>query len=232
VAAEPINFFQLIAHAAGRLPPVLVGTWIVMAFLLIFGYAARRSLVTASDPTIPDEGLTLRHLAEVAVEWIDGLVMQVSELHEARRYVPFFGSLFLFILTANFMGLIPGLTPPTSDTDLTFALGGICFVYYLYQGFAHQGPKYLLSFFGPLWWLGWFMVVIEVVGNLFRPISLGVRLFANMFADHHMLTLFTGLTYVLVPIAFYALGSIVCVVQALVFVILGISYVRMAAAAH
>jgi F0F1-type ATP synthase membrane subunit a len=51
------------------------------------------------------------------------------------------------------MGLIPGLTPPTNDTDLTFALGGICFVYYLYQGFARQGPKYLLSFFGPLWWL-------------------------------------------------------------------------------
>jgi F-type H+-transporting ATPase subunit a len=76
------------------------------------------------------------------------------------------------------------------------------------------------------------MVVIEVVGNLFRPISLGVRLSANMFADHHMLTLFTGLTYVLVPVAFYALGTIVCVVQALVFVILAISYVRMAAAAH
>ena len=58
MAAEPINFFQLIAHAAGRLPPVLVGTWIG----LIFGYAARRSLLTASDPTIPDESLTLRHL--------------------------------------------------------------------------------------------------------------------------------------------------------------------------
>jgi F-type H+-transporting ATPase subunit a len=230
VAAEPVNFFQLISHAAGRLPPTLVGTWIVMALLLIFGYAARRSLVTASDPTIPDEGLSLRHLAEVAVEWIDRLVTQVLELHGARRHVPFFGSLFLFILTANFMGLIPGLVPPTNDTDLTFALGGICFVYYLYQGFAHQGPKYLLSFFGPVWWLGGFMVVIEVVGNFFRPISLGVRLFANMFADHHMLTLFTGLTYVLVPVAFYALGSIVCVVQALVFVILAISYVRMAAA--
>jgi F-type H+-transporting ATPase subunit a len=228
--AEPVNFFQLIARAVGQLPPVLVGTWIVMALLLIFGYAARRSLVTASDPTIPDERLTLRHLAEVAVEWIDGLVTQVSELHEARRYVPFFGSLFLFILTANFTGLIPGFRSPTSDTDLTFALGGICFVYYLYQGFAHQGLKYLLSFFGPVWWLGWFMVVDEVVTNLFRPISLGVRLFANMFADHHLLMLSTGLTYVFVPIAFYALGSIVCVVQALVFVILAISYVRMAAA--
>jgi hypothetical protein len=67
---------------------VLVGTWMVMALLMIFGYAARRSLITASDPTIPDDGLSLRHLAEVAVEWIDGLVAQVSGLNEARRYVP------------------------------------------------------------------------------------------------------------------------------------------------
>jgi len=230
--SEPVNFFQLIAHAAGRMPPELVGTWAVMVLLLAFAYTARRSLSTAPDPTVPDEGFSIRHLAEVAIEWLDGLVMQVSELHGARRYVPFFGSLFLFILTANFMGLIPGLTPPTNDTNLTFALGGICFIYYLYQGFAHQGPKYLLSFFGPLWWLGWFMVVIEVSDNLFRPFSLGIRLFANMFADHHVLTLFTGLTYLVIPIAFYALGSIVCVVQALVFVILAISYVRMAAAAH
>lgn len=230
--SDPVNFYQLIAHAVGNVPPELVAVWIVMALLLIFGFAARQSLSAVSDPTVPDEGVTLRHLAEVAVEWLDGMVAQVSELHGARRYVPFFGSLFLFILTANFMGLIPGLTAPTNDTDLTFALGAICFIYYLYQGFAHQGPKYLLSFFGPLWWLGWFMVVIEVADNLFRPFSLGIRLFANMFADHHVLTLFTGLTYLLVPIAFYALGAIVCIVQALVFVILAMSYVRMAAVAH
>ena len=123
--SEPVNFFVLIAGAAGRLPTELVATWVVMALLLVFGYAARLALSAASDPTIPDEGFTLRHCAEVAVEWLDGLVAQVSELHGARRYVPFFGSLFLFILTANFMGLIPGLTPPTSDTDLTFGDAGL-----------------------------------------------------------------------------------------------------------
>jgi F0F1-type ATP synthase membrane subunit a len=64
-------------------------------------------------PGIPDEGLTLRHLAEMAVEWIDGLVTQVSELHEARRFVPFFGSPFLFILMANLMGLIERSGEPT-----------------------------------------------------------------------------------------------------------------------
>jgi F-type H+-transporting ATPase subunit a len=230
--SEPVNFFQLIAHAVGRLPTELVATWSAMAFLLIVGYAARISLSATADPMVPDEGLTLRHLAEVVVEWLDALVAQISELHGARSFVPFFGSLFLLILTANFMGLVPGLIPPTGDTDLTFALGIICFIYFLYQGFAHQGPKYLLSLLGPIWWLSPFMVFMEVSGNLLRPFSLGIRLFANMFADHHVLTLFTGLTYVLIPIAFYALGSIVCVVQALVFVILAISYVRTAASAH
>ena len=76
------------------------------------------------------------------------------------------------------------------------------------------------------------MVFMEITGNLLRPFSLGIRLFANMFADHRVLVLFTGLTYVVIPIAFYALGSIVCVVQAVVFVILAISYARTAASAH
>jgi F-type H+-transporting ATPase subunit a len=154
------------------------------------------------------------------------------ETHGARRYVPFFGTLFMFILTANFLGLIPGMEPPTNDTDLTFALAIICFVYYIYQGFAHQGLYYLRSFLGPLWWLSWFFVVIEVADNLFRPFSLGIRLFANMFADHKVLGLFTGLTKLIIPLAFYALGTIVCIVQALVFVILAIAYVRMVSHAH
>jgi F-type H+-transporting ATPase subunit a len=229
----PVNIVELIAGALGNVPPVIAGTWIVMILLLIFGFAARTALAAAPDALVPDEGISLRSIAEVLVEWLDGFVAQVSELHGARRYVPFFGSIFLFILTANFFGLIPGMEPPTADTDLTFALGAICFIYYLYQGFAHQGPRYLLTFFGPLWWLSWFMVVIEVADNLFRPFSLGVRLFANMFADHKVLSLFTSFwPHIIFPVAFYALGSIVCVVQALVFTILTMSYVRMAAVAH
>jgi F-type H+-transporting ATPase subunit a len=76
------------------------------------------------------------------------------------------------------------------------------------------------------------MMPIEIADNLFRPFSLGIRLFANMFADHQVIGLFTGLTYLVFPVAFYALGAIVCVVQALVFTILSVSYVRMASAVH
>jgi F-type H+-transporting ATPase subunit a len=221
----------MFAHGC-HVPPVVFGTWLVMGLLLVFGYAARKALKNSLNPLVPDSGITLRGFAEVLVEWLDNLVASVSEMQEARDYVPFFGSLFIFILAANFLGLVPGMEPPTHDTDLTFALGLIAFVFYIVQGFRHQGLKYLMSFLGPIWWLSWFFIFIELEENLFRPISLGIRLFANMFADHQVLTLFTGLTKLFVPLAFYALGSLVCVVQALVFTILAISYVRRANETH
>jgi len=229
---KPVNFLELLSARLGGLPPVIIGTWLVMGLLLLFGFLARRSLAAATDPAMPDEGITLRSLGEVVTEWLDGFVANVSELHGARQLVPFFGAIFLFILIANFLGMIPGMEPPTADTNLTFALGAICFFYYLYHGFRSQGASYLKSFLGPMLVLTPLMLPIEVADNLFRPFSLGVRLFANMFADHQVLGLFTGLTYLVFPLAFYALGFIVCIVQALVFTILAVSYVRMASASH
>lgn len=228
---HPVNFIDSLANGL-HLPPVIAGTWLVMGLLLLFGYAARRALLNATNPLTPDTRITLRGVSEVLVEWLDNLVASVSELHGSRDYVPFFGSLFIFILAANFLGLVPGMEPPTNDTDLTFALGLIAFVFFVVQGFRHQGPKYLLSFLGPIWWLSWFFIVIDVAGNLLRPFSLGIRLYANMFADHQVLALFTGLTKLVIPLAFYALGSIACVVQALIFTILAIGYVRMASEPH
>jgi F-type H+-transporting ATPase subunit a len=212
----------------GRVPEVLVGTWIVMALLLIFGWMARDALAVATDPTTPDEGVTLRAVAEVLVEWIDGFVAGVMETHGYRDLVPFLGSLFLFILAADLFGLIPGMEPPTGYSDLTFALGTISFAFYIYQGLKANGVHYLRSFLGPLLLLAPLMLPIELADNLFRPFSLGVRLYANMFADHQVLSIFTGLTKVVVPLAFYTLGGIVCVIQALIFMVLTMSYIKLA----
>src|ERR1700722_17964722 len=223
---------EILSDHLGGLSPAIIGTWIVRGLLLVFAVMARRALAEAGDPMTPDETITLRGVGEVLTEWLDGFVANVSELHGSRRFVPFFGSIFIFILMANFFGLIPGMEPPTSDTDLTLALGAICFAFYLYQGFKSQGAGYLKSFLGPMLVLAPLMLPIEVADNLFRPFSLGVRLFANMFADHQVMAIFTRYTYLVVPLAFYALGSLVCVVQALVFTILSITYVRMASAGH
>jgi F-type H+-transporting ATPase subunit a len=229
---NPVNFIDLLSFG-GKIPPVLVGTWIAMAILLVFALLARTALAGAAEPLVPDEGISLRSFAEVLAEGMRGFVRDLLGDHGLNSYVMFFGSLFLFILTANLLGLIPGMEPPTSDTDLTWALAVICFVYYIYQGCTNLGVGgYLKTLLGPLWWLSWFMVLIEVVDNLARPFSLGIRLFANMFADHRVLGLFTGLTRLVIPIAFYALGTLVCVVQAFVFVLLAMIYVVLATHEH
>ena len=224
---QSVNFLELIG--GGRIPPVLIGTWIVMGILLVFGFLARASLASTADPVIPDEGISLRSIAEMIVETLDSFVNQVTEMHGYRAMVPFFGSLFIFILFCNFFGLIPGMEPPTGDSDLTFALGIISFCYFMYQGVAANGLRYFRSFLGPYLPVAVLMLPINLADELFRPFSLGVRLYANMFADHTVLGVFTGLTKIGVPLAFYALGAIVCVIQAVVFVTLSMSYVRIAA---
>jgi F-type H+-transporting ATPase subunit a len=224
---KSVNFLELIG--GGKIPEVIVGTWIVMGILILFGLAARASIAAAEDPIIPDHGISLRSVSEMIVEWLDGFVHEVTEMHGSRAMVPFFGSVFMFILFANFFGLIPGMEPPTGDSDLTFALGTICFGYYLMQGFQANGAGYLKSFLGPYLPLAVLMLPIELADNLFRPFSLGIRLYANMFADHTVLSIFTGLTKLVIPLAFYALGAIVCVIQAIIFVVLSMSYVRLAA---
>ncbi|HLI78898.1 MAG TPA: F0F1 ATP synthase subunit A [Candidatus Binataceae bacterium] len=223
---KPVNFLELLS--GGRISPIILGTWIVMGILLIFGWLAAATIRRASDPVVPDEGGSLRSIGEVLTEFIDSSVHGVIEDHHYRSLVPFFGSLFMFIVVANYFGLIPGMEPPTSDSDLTFALGAICFAFYIYQGFRSNGLWYLRSFLGPVLFLAPLMLPIELADNLFRPFSLGVRLYANMFADHTVLGIFTGLTYLIAPLAFYALGAIVCIVQALIFMILSLSYVRLA----
>ncbi len=227
---KPVNFLELIG--GGKVPEVLVGTWIVMAILLVFGFFARRALMRAADPIVPDPKPGLRSIAEATVEWMDGFVHDVLELHGYRLLVPFFGSLFLFILSANFFGLIPGMEPPTSDSDLTFALGVVCFVYFIVAGFRSQGVIGYLhnDLVGPIWWLFFLMIPINFADIIFRPFSLGIRLYANMFADHTVLSMFTALVYLVVPILFYALGAIFCIIQAIIFVVLAMAYVRLSTA--
>lgn len=223
-----IDFLSLIGR--GWIAETLLGTWVVMGLLIAFGFFARRAIRAAADPTMPDDGVSLRSIAEFIVEALDGFIESVMEPQHYRELVPFLGSLFLFILAANFLGLIPGMEPPTADSNLTFALGVVCFGFFVYHGIRARGVLgYLGSFLGPLLFLAPLMLPIELVDNLVRPFSLGVRLYANMFADHKVLSIFTGLTKLIVPLVFYTLGSIFCVIQALIFMVLTAAYVKMAA---
>lgn len=200
---------------------------IVMVGLLIFALRARQQLAAVGDPTVPDRGFSARNIGEVVTELISNLADSVIG-HDAPKYVPLFGSLFLFILVANLVGLLPGFTPPTDNFNITLALGVVSFVAYNYYGVREHGVKYLKQFMGPLLLLAPLMIVVEVFSHLFRPASLAIRLYGNMFADHLLLGIFTDLTKLVVPVVFYVLGTFVSLVQALVFTLLTMVYVALA----
>ncbi len=211
------------------LPGHIATSLLITGVLIFLAYRAKRQMEAAPDPNIPDDSLSLRNMAELLVEGVSGMAEGILG-HRARRYVPLYGCFFLFILAANLSGLVPGFLPPTSNFNVTLALGILSFTAYNFFAFREQGLAYLKHFVGPIWWLGFLMVPLELIDNFVRPFSLGLRLFGNMTGDHVVLEIFTDLTKVGVPVVFYGLGAFVSLVQAFVFTLLSLVYVSLAVA--
>jgi len=208
-------------------PENLLTSALVATLILIFAAVVHRRLAVTEAAIEPEDGVTLRNVAEMFVESISGLAEGVIG-HGSERYVSLLASFFVFILVANLLGLVPGFTPPTSDFNITFALGVIAFVAYHVEGAREHGGKYVKQFLGSVIFLYPLMFVVEIFSHAFRPVSLGIRLFANMTADHEVVRIFTELTYLVVPVVFYVLGAFVSVVQAFVFTMLSAIYIALA----
>ena len=198
-----------------------VGLLLVMFAVVVGGKL--RNVEGAIDP---EDGVTARNLGEAFVEMISGIAESVIG-HHSEKYVPLLASFFVIIFVANIVGLIPGVPAPTSNSNVTFGLGAVSFLAYNFYGLKEQGGTYLKHFLGPMIFLAPLFLVIELFSHAFRPLSLGIRLYANMYADHTVLSIFTSLTYV-VPVIFYALGAFVCVVQSFVFTMLSAIYISLA----
>lgn len=168
-----------------------------------------------------------QQLLEMVVEMIRGLLDQVIGPY-GRRYLPMIGSMAVFILIGNLMGLIPGLDAPTKYINVTGALGITSFLYYMSTGFRQQGLGYLRHFTGGLTgaWLpmGLMIFFIELMSNFVRPVTLSVRLFVNIFADHEIATTFLRLAPWFIPIFTIVLGVFVSLVQTFIFVMLSMVY--------
>jgi F-type H+-transporting ATPase subunit a len=204
----------------------------VAALLIALALVARRQLAAAPDAVIPDNTLSARNFFEMFVEQFSALAENIIG-PGARRFVPLYGTFFLFILFSNLIGLVPGFSPPTSNFNVTLGLGICSFVLFNYFGIeAHGIGGYLKHFLGPVAFVAPLLFVLEVIGVIIRPVTLGLRLAANMTADHLVLGIFTDLTKVVVPVAFYALGAFVCLVQTFVFTLLSLVYVSLAAGGH
>jgi F-type H+-transporting ATPase subunit a len=150
------------------------------------------------------------NLGETGVEFVrNNIVVDVMGA-EGAKYLPFVVTVFFAILFNNFVGLIPGFKPGTGTLGTTFAWGIMVFVVYNWIGFKRNGfLGYMKSFIptGTPWWLVWLIFPLEVISHLLRPFTLGVRLYANMYAGHIVL----GIFGIFVVVAFEALspGSVV-----------------------
>jgi F-type H+-transporting ATPase subunit a len=147
-------------------------------------------------------------------------------IHEGgEKHLPIFGTLFIFILFCNLIGIIPGLLSPTQSVSVPAGCALIAILYYNIQGIREHGPLYIKQFLGPKWWLAPLMLPIELASHLARPLSLTVRLFANMFAGEKLTLIFLSLTYFIGPAIFMGLHVFVSLVQAYVFAMLTTVYV-------
>ncbi len=143
----------------------------------------------------------------------------------ARSTYPFFGTLFLFILFMNLIGLIPGFDSPTMFPMVPLGLAVSTFIFYHAAGLKTHRAGYIKQFLGPVLWMAPLMLVIEIISHFARPLSLTVRLFANMFAGEQVYLTFIALTKIIFPVVFLGLHLFVSFLQAYIFMVLAMVYV-------
>ncbi len=199
---------------------VLVFTLLLIVFLRV------RSSLSVESPG------GLQHAFEGIHGFVEGQSRDIIGPH-SEKFTSFLVALGLFILTANLIGLIPGLDSPTASPVVPLGCAICAFFYYHLHGFKRQGVTYLKQFLGhqdpstPLFIripVSLLMLLIEPVSHLARVLSLTIRLYANIFAGDMVTLVFFSLVPVVVPVVFLGLHLFVALLQAFIFVLLTTVY--------
>ncbi len=213
---------------------------------VVFSLLAGLFLITVSFFAVRKKTLIpgpLQNALEYAVEALENLVVGIIGAR-GRTYVPFIGTLFLYILTQNFMGLVPGLKAPTSSLNTTVALAVCVFFYVQGIGITQNGILgYIDHLMGsPRDVVGWIMVPLNlplhVLEEFIKPMSLSLRLFGNILGEDSLIAAFTGLgilalSFIHSPIGlplqfpFFLLSMLLGTIQALVFSLLTTIYISL-----
>jgi len=231
VEHAPFTWFSFLP-LLGNLPHQVSVALFVLAALTLLAYLGFRQ-VASGDPAealIPSDRLTLRNIFELLTEailkFLDDIVGP-----RGREFLPLIGTLGFFILFSNLLGLVPGFLPPTDNLNTTVACALIVFFATHYYGIKAHGFRYIKHFLGPVLWLSPLIFIIEIISHLARPLSLSMRLFGNIMADHMLLSmalLAPSLLVLLVPPLAMVLGVFVSLIQTFIFVLLSMMYISFA----
>jgi F-type H+-transporting ATPase subunit a len=209
---------------------VFITSWIVISLLLVASLAATRNI-----QRIPQG---IQNFMEYALEFVRNLAKSQIGEKEYRPWVPFIGTLFLFIFVSNWSGaLVPWkliklpageLAAPTNDINTTVALALLTSLAYFYAGFSKRGLGYFAKYIEPTP----ILLPIAILEDFTKPLSLSFRLFGNILADELVVAVLVLLVPLFVPLPVMMLGLFTSAIQALVFATLAAAYIHEAMAGH
>lgn len=209
---------------------VFLTSWFVIALLLVASVLATRNI-----QMVP---AGFQNLMEYVLEFIRDLAKTQIGEKEYRPWVPFIGTLFLFIFVSNWSGaLVPWklihipdseLTAPTSDINTTIALALLTSLAYFYAGFSKKGLGYFGNYVQPVS----FMLPFKIIEDFTKPLSLSFRLFGNILADELVVGVLVLLVPLFIPLPVMALGLFTSAIQALIFATLAGAYIGEAMEDH
>ncbi len=192
-------------------------SWVCMAVLFILAFIVRRRLTL-----VPGR---LQNVFEAIVDTIENFVC--GSMGEAgRKFVPLLAGIFIYIFSMNIMGLIPGLDAPTANLNTTVCMALFVLVFYNAVGLWKWKAHYVHHFTGPSKFLVPLMFPLEIVSHLSRPVSLSLRLFGNIRGEEIVMILFFVMAPILGTIPIYALFLLGKTMQAFVFFILTMVYIK------
>ena len=205
------------------IPPDMVPHFASHAFLASFILIGVALMLRGGMSLVPRG---VQNLVEVLAESMLTLSEETIGERWGKKFFPFIATLFMFILTCNVMGLIPGFTSATSNLNMTVAMALPVFFLYQFFGFKIHGLGYIKHFMGPVLMLAPLMFIVEVLSHFARPLTLSVRLFGNMFAKHMLLLVLGSIVFTkyFFPSMVLGLGVLVSFVQAFVFALLTTLY--------
>ena len=199
--------------------------------LVVLGKALAGRLSTphgVEAAVVPDKKITVFGAADFLIEAF--VKYQDSVLgKENRQHLPFTASVFFFLLLSNFLGLVPGMPAITTTVWINVGMAFVVFFYFNACGIKANGVwGYLKHFAGPMVALAWFFFPLEIFSTCLRILTLNLRLYWNITADHMVLEIFTNMLGPVAPLVFLALGTFVCFMQAFIFTTLTMVYILLA----
>ena len=234
--APIINYYSLILKAVGitdhhtieELKPLL-GSVLTFVVTLFLGLSYRAAVRRAGRDVAPAGRFSVRGVVDLIMDFVHDLATNVIGAERSRPFLPVLFGLFLFILISNLSGLVPGFTPATESINTNLVLGLFVFLVFNIAGIKEHGFfGYLRTYAGPIVVMMPIIFLIEAVGMLARPVSLSLRLYGNIFGDHLVLAVFTGLTKLVLPSFLLFFGLLVACLQSFVFTLLSGIYISMA----